>query len=530
MMTTICDHHKVRGLNYPFWDRFRSDFLYARYIAFREEEGSGWLCLPLLQVAVRMASCMINNYATYSREETPIGVLGDTELLLVERYQGKRVLRSLLLSWEQDAPQSLFEQLWQTELAEVWVLPGTSLSRRVTCSWLEQTSPQWIALSHPVPGEPDRPACAFLLPKASARRQGRQLALVFPEHAGWDWKLDDATALLATVTYLREVLGRSLHDAPTLVARQILTDLVGDQASPLARSPTIDLSILKSSDGAQVLQREQSDDLIWMRPLTFREERQRYLHKYSHVSRSLEACMSVQLGTGTPQHYMDGRGYDGLHAGLWRIKGERLGSVFDGKQLPCGLAYEWMSTPQVRCCQEMGYQVQVQEGYLWPQSQPLLRQWAATLWQAAERLHTQRVIYRHAQARANAIHSVRFLAEQGMALLVQDREAGGWARPDLWVQIVGQRRAYLFAHLVRLVRRGVMPVLINQNAFWVVSNDPNPLTAVPGLLSGPRWRGYSTGYAVPLPLSSQIRTALRSGQPPARVIEMLDTLAGQTSP
>ncbi len=465
-----------------------------------------------------------------SREETPIGVLSDTGLLLVERYHGKRVLRSLLLSGEQDAPQSLFEQIWQRELAQVWVLPGTSLSRHVTCPWLEQASPQWIALAHPVPGEPERPACAFLLPEASARRQGRQLALVFPEHAGWGWKLDDPTALLATVTYLHETLGRSLLDAPALVASQILTDLVGDEVSAPARSPAIDVNMLKCSDGVPLCPRDQGDDLVWMRPLTFREERQRYLHKYSHFSRSLEACMSVQLGTGTPQHDTDGRGYDGLHAGLWRIKGERLGSVFDGKQLPCGLAYEWMSTPQVRCCQEMGYQVRIQEGYLWPQSQPLLRPWAATLWQAAERLYSQRAAYRHAQARANAIHSIRLLAEQGVALLAQDQAAGGWARPDLWVQVVGQRRAQLFAHLVRLVRRGIMPVLINQDAFWVVSNDPNPLTAVPGLLTGPRWRGYSTGYAAPLPLSAEIRTALRSEQSPAEVIKMLDTLAGQFSP
>jgi len=94
-------------------------------------------------------------------------------------------------------------------------------------------------------------------------------------------------------------------------------------------------------------------------------------------------------------------------------------------------------------------------------------------------------------------------------LLARPESAGGWGRPDWWAQIAGRGRALLFARLAQLVKRGTMPVLLDADAFWLVSNDPNPLTAVPGLLSSAgRWIGYTLGYEVPLPLTPEVRDAL----------------------
>jgi len=461
---------------------------------------------------------------------TTIGVLTNTEVLLLEAVGGKRVLRSLLLPAYANELSRLVEHLWQAELTEIWVLPATTLSRTITCADWEQVQRLWDMVVHAQPREPSRPTCALLWPKGSSRRDTRRLVVAFPEHAGWSWEVSDARSLLATVTYLDQMLGRSLCDAPELVAHQLLTDLTNDRSASWPHTSPVDLRRLSASDGTSIPTLESARDLVWMRPLTLVEQRERYLHKYTHLSLSLAAAMGVRLGAGEPQYSANGRAYDGSRPGLWRTSAERAGSVFDGKRLPSCLEGEWMSTPQVQCCRDIGYQVQVQEGYYWQEAHAVLKGWATTLWQAAERLHTQPQFFRHAQARANASHTITRLAELGITILAEAQTTGGWARPDWWASLIGGSRAVLFTHLVRLVRKGTMPVLVVGDALWVVSNDPNPLTAVPGLVMASGFRGYSVGYEAPLSLSPDIREAFRTTQDAGRLALELDTLAREPFP
>jgi hypothetical protein len=312
-------------------------------------------------------------------------------------------------------------------------------------------------------------------------------------------------------------------DSPDLVAHQLLTDLTLDQATSWLRSSSIDLRNLHSRDAGTPSLMENIGDLVWMRPLTLMEQRQRYLHKYNHISPYLEACTAVLLGAGAPEFTSTGRAFDGIRPGIWRVDVEQAGSIFDGKKLPHFLDEEWISTPQVKCCADIGYRVYVREGYYWSQSHELLKRWSTTLWQAAEHLHTQS--YRHEYGRANASHTIKLLGQLGVAILAKEKNDGGWARPDWWVQIVGRSRAILFTHLATSARKGVMPVLVDRDALWVVSDDPNPLTAASGLLAAHRWRGYFVGYKVPLPLSHEVKAFFRTTESPDQVARALDALA-----
>lgn len=469
-------------------------------------------------------------YTASSTSSNTIGALSDTEVLFVGITQGKRVLRSILVPPDISEPSGLLELLWQVGLTSIWVMPGTTVSRIATCAWFEQGSQNWVAVTHAAPHEPTKPICALLWPKGSGQREAHRLTFVFPEHAGWDWVLPDTRSLLATVTYLDQVLARPVIDSPDLVAHQLLTDLTRDQPTSWLRSPPVDLRILSSKDGITIPMMERTRDPVWMRPLTLAEQRQRYLHKYTHLSRYLEACMAVQLGGGVIERSPNGRAYDGIRPGIWRIHVERSGSVFDGKRLPSCVDGEWMSTPQVKCCQDISYHIYVQEGYYWTQSHELLKQWASTLWQAAGRLHTHPQSYRHVQGKANAFQTIKQLAQLGVTILAKEETDGGWARPDWWAQIIGRSRALLFTHLASLARKGTMPILVDRDAFWVVSDDPNPLTAVPDLVAPHQWRGYMVGYEVPLPLSSEVKAAFRTAERPDQVVMALDTLAGEVFP
>jgi hypothetical protein len=179
-----------------------------------------------------------DNISSITPARTVMGILMDNELLLLEAVQGKRVLRSLQLPTDLSEPDRLLNYLWGTGLDSVWMMPATALSRSATRSWLEQASSRWVMRIHPDAQEPSRPLCAQLWPREHTQRQARRLVLAFPEYAGWGWELTDARSLLATVSYLHEVLSRSVTDSPDLLAHALLTDLTRDAAiSPLSSSP-----------------------------------------------------------------------------------------------------------------------------------------------------------------------------------------------------------------------------------------------------------------------------------------------------
>ena len=198
---------------------------------------------------------------------------------------------------------------------------------------MKSMAPGWRLCTR-IAFEPERPLCAMLFPQGKGQREARHLTIVFPEHAGWGWVLPDARSLLATVTYLDQTLARPIIDSPDLVAHQLLTDLTLDQPTSWLRSSPIDLHNVHSTDGATLSMMESIRDFVWMRPLTLVEQRQRYLHKYKHISSYLEACTAVQLGAGAPEFSSTGRAYDGIRPGIWRVHAEQAGSIFDGKKLP----------------------------------------------------------------------------------------------------------------------------------------------------------------------------------------------------
>src|SRR5437762_2379178 len=266
--------------------------------------------LNLVRIVLLMINKANNNSSMVNPNPNRIGVLTDTEVLLVDIVQGKRVLRSNLLPLDADKLNVLLEYLWQLGLSEVWILPATTLSQTASCAWFEEINGSWVAVVHPNPSVPERPICVLLLPKVNGQREVRRITFIFPEHAEWGWILPDARSLLATVTYLNQTLARPVIDSPDLVAHQLLTDLTLDQPASWLRSSSIDLHTLHSRDEVTLSLTESVRDLVWIRPLTLMEQRQRYLHKYKHISPYLEACTAVLIGAGAPEFSSTRRAYD----------------------------------------------------------------------------------------------------------------------------------------------------------------------------------------------------------------------------
>lgn len=453
------------------------------------------------------------------------GILTDTDFLLLSSAGGKRTLQSIPIPPQRNNLSILFQQAVLAGLSYVWVMPGTRFSRDVSRSLLEEVNSVWEVTTTPSQLDPARPVYAQVWRKLPAGRQGPILSLAFPEYAGWDWQLPDAATLLATLTYLEHMLGTSVSYSSEQLALDLLKGLVIEANPSWTCPPTIDLHTLHTRDGQIVPIGESAQPVIWMRPLTITEWRMKYLHKYEYNGLDLEACIDVELGAGNPLYSVNGRASDGKQPGIWRIKGETAGSIFDGKHLPSCLHGEWMSTPEVKCCADIAYSVEVLEGYYWPESHRALESWATILSKAHQRLTMPGTPYRHMQARTNATHTISTIPGLSIAKLLDQHASGGLYRPDWWAQIIGQSRANTFAHLGTLVRRGSMPVLINKHALWFVSNDPNPLTAVSGgaIHLAPTDDGvFKTAYSAPLVLSRDIKEAFRTMNCASQLAGMLD--------
>ena len=70
-----------------------------------------------------------------------------------------------------------------------------------------------------------------------------------------------------------------------------------------------------------------------------------------------------------------------------------------------------------------------------------------------------------------------------------------------------------------------MPVLINRQAVWFVSNDPNPLTAVPvGAINqiSTSDEAFKTAYLAPFVLSREIKEAFQTVNDADQLAQMLD--------
>src|SRR5579884_2183560 len=126
-----------------------------------------------------------------------VGVLSDDELLFVDTVQGKPVWRTLLVPLDAlEGPEGLLAFVWEAGLERFWVMPASRFSQSIT--WFEAARNRWSVLSHTDVDKQDRAARILFLPKESRTRQTRQLVLLFPEYAGWDWKLSTTRSLLAT--------------------------------------------------------------------------------------------------------------------------------------------------------------------------------------------------------------------------------------------------------------------------------------------------------------------------------------------
>jgi hypothetical protein len=430
----------------------------------------------------------------------------------------------------------LARQALTANVTTIWVLPGSQLSQRVDRSFITSAGEEWDAFASYSRLDENRPMFARIWRKNTSGRAGRTLYVGFPEWGTWPWKCPDVVTLLATITYIESAIGLPVLWSPGHMALDLLKALnVEKRASWLSPLPT-DLRTLPTSDGRTLPIMKCARDLTWKRPLTPREKKMKWIHKYDKNSMYLASATGLLVGEGNPE-YVTGEAFDDRLPGIWRITANRGDSPYDGMKLPTPARTEWMTTAMVACAKALGYEVQVHEGYQWHEHgkyHRTLESWANMLWAARQSLKTTSPsfdpTFKHPQGRENAYDTIGAIAHVGVGKLADDSTSGGLYRPDLWALTVGRACANIFYNVDSLRKKtGLTPVLIYTDALWFISNDPNPETAISGIVdtTGSKLGGYKVVYKHPLALTKEVIDAFEKIESPTKLTRRLNVLAGE---
>lgn len=205
-----------------------------------------------------------------------------------------------------------------------------------------------------------------------------------------------------------------------------------------------------------------------------------YLHQDDKRSAYLSACPGVYVGAGTPVH-VDGE-CDISLPGIYRITSvERDASIFDDTVLPAIITTEWITDDVLNYAIAQGYTGTVIEGWQWTEKHKTLESYATKLWSSRKVFREDTARFKHQQARENAENTMKEIALISTGKFAF-KKASRFVRPDWWAKIVGKTRVNILRNLFTLYQKGFTPVLIYSDSLYFVSDNPNPRTAIPGIL------------------------------------------------
>lgn len=444
------------------------------------------------------------------------GVVDDTHLYLMEAGRlCRRVLGNIAHAGD------LLQICLETGLDAIWILAGTDLSDRATRAFFE-TAQDWelpnIRTTAP-PGSSDKwkdtsqtdgqARATYLMAwkkkEARGRRvpgqdQGRAVYLGYAEH-NYSYDFDRITSpvtLLGALAYTEDAIAAPVRFSAQSTGKHLMkTENSNETRAPwiapvdFSPFPTI------ARGGRDVpIPTMPATDLVWMRPLTAQEiEQGGYLITGDKNSMYDAACTSAQLGQGAPV-YRRGAEINTRKPpiGIYhiRIAGQ---SIFDGQMLPHptdGQAESWQWVYTVKLLLDLGYEVEIIEGYIWERAHTTLRPWAERVWNARVALkkgHPDCKMdrYQNEPARLAAYGAMQAIIRGAIGLLAHypdfaDRPgAFDWYRPDWNALIVDHARVKMFYLIWKYAKLGYIPFGVLTDCIYFIGATDNHLQALPGL-------------------------------------------------
>jgi hypothetical protein len=448
-------------------------------------------------------------------------VISDTELIFRRGTGGLTIL-----TWKHHGEiEKLVAAAEEHKLSAIWVVPGSQFSDTATNGLVERVGnhdydyrvryrPGARGQGH------EHIMHARIWRKSGQFHERRSIFLNFPEWDLWEWEEDDAISLLAAIHYDERALGISIAEGPALAGRELMKITAPKNHSMSA--PKFDLSTLNLQKSGKDLAWKRQN-LVWRPGL--------YIHAFDKNSQYLGAGRGLKVGVGEPVHHAPGSNFtiEWTVPGLWRCSIDTTDCYYDGVSGPCALArgQEWISTSLLKLCVDLGYKIEILEGYSWPEYSRMLEPWATLLWKSRMDLKTSNA-WPHAGGARLAAQSIKTIATKGAGLLASDHTKNydpDWYRPDWWIMLVELAKERLFRQLMRLVENGGQLVAVAVDCLYFVSEERNPDLALPGLTARAKdLGGYKVAHSVPLSQKLVDRiNAEKTGGGLARVVRLAAT-------
>lgn len=386
-----------------------------------------------------------------------------------------------------------FLEDWIPVLAEhdidiMHVMPSTGLSDCISWDEFNRIDRDRYKIFPDHPGGDDKPSFVSLRKKSDQFE--REHFFSFPAHTEWNskdhgqWFLPSPFILGLTITYLKKEFGLEPMWGPGNMGMKILKKSFASKGWQF--SNTLMTDNMKAILNRPVYRQH------WKlyEGLTDEQKRKTYWHCYDKNGQFLGGAQSTFLGNGDPSPTTE---VNLGTIGFWRYQITDISNTdFDGYGLLCPLEFgEWASSDLLLAARYVGIEFDVLEGYTWPRGAKYLENWAKEMWQHRTNLRDKTDIYVGEIARENAVGTAKMAANMLMGRLATPgtREI---FKPDWNLLIVHKaiaNQTYSFKKWSR--DYGIKPVLVSTDNFWILSDEPNPARAIPGILDYQReQRGY----------------------------------------
>ena len=303
-----------------------------------------------------------------------------------------------------------------------------------------------------------------LTPWLDLRRKGEAgsgVSIVFPlydEHAVWGVDTDSATLLAGLQAYAQAV-GAPYYRSPGRTG----TDLLQELGKRGAESKRAFPERLPAPAG----QADTVQETSWMRTLSLTERGKAYLHSYDKNAQWLSAAGVVELGLAGIEERYDAAGklpFDKKLPGYWLAK-------------IAGAEEQWCCTPTVAWAVERDQAVAITEAYVWTEHSRAMETWYERLRGARTALYADPT-----PAGRLALGALKYtysLTISGFNSAWQRERRSSLYRPDWRHAILAQANANLSRALHKMDRDGYTPVAVHKDAVYLVSDEPDPMTACP---------------------------------------------------
>lgn|SRR5512146_269439 len=408
------------------------------------------------------------------------GVLSDSELL----YQTDKFTRVALEQLPETA-LDLIHLAKEHKLTTIWIAPYSLLSERANKTFTTSAIDAGYTCNAKYLTKKDRTYRVKYINAYKAETQS--IFINFPQWDLWEWEERDALSVLAGIHYIERALGVSIAMGAPLAGRALFK-LLHSQHKAWLRLSELDLSSLPYGE---------SRDMAYHRKIA-EPGKQWYIHTYDKNSMYLGACGGAVLGSGTPSYFPPGSAKTPnlKLPGLWRCKIDTNQSRYNGVDMPLLLAkgQEWLTTPLLTACLDLGYAVEVIEGYEWNEHHRMLEQWASHVWNtrqsfnpASPQCDVKR--YPHSAGRALAYDASKRVATTSMGLFasleVLNHDKSDH-RPDYWDTVIELAKVRMLAN-IRQIERAAYPdttlIGVYTDCLFYLSPVANSYDAIPLLFT-----------------------------------------------